>query len=232
MKMADSLILSGVKGVKKHTGTEMLLTRPKRGGDTHSLKEWWNVGGSKQYVQCTVFDVTVNNVTVKLAVTTNSLSNVRIDHDGSFVFSFYGATSINRAALFTDAYELIEHYVFPAISGGKIMTVIPPDGASKPLGLANVSMGSVSITGKTIVKPKETIGYEAQVLGDAENISYSWTLTGSAKFKGAKTGSSVKVTYEKEGDCTLSVTAKSADPRLVGPNTKRASIEVTCESSS
>ena len=32
--MADSLVLTGVKDVKKHTGTEMLLTRPKRGGDT------------------------------------------------------------------------------------------------------------------------------------------------------------------------------------------------------
>ena len=39
--MADSLVLTGVKDVKKHTGTEMLLTRPKRGGDTHALKEWW-----------------------------------------------------------------------------------------------------------------------------------------------------------------------------------------------
>ena len=36
--MADSLVLTGVKDVKKHTGTEMLLTRPKRGGDTHSIK--------------------------------------------------------------------------------------------------------------------------------------------------------------------------------------------------
>ena len=43
--MADSLVLTGVKDVKKHTGTEMLLTRPKRGGDTHSLKEWWKGSG-------------------------------------------------------------------------------------------------------------------------------------------------------------------------------------------
>ena len=45
--MADSLVLTGVKDVKKHTGTEMLLTRPKRGGDTHSLKEWWKTGANK-----------------------------------------------------------------------------------------------------------------------------------------------------------------------------------------
>ena len=56
--MADSLVLTGVKDVKKHTGTEMLLTRPKRGGDTHSIKEWWKAGVSKCYATCTIFDVT------------------------------------------------------------------------------------------------------------------------------------------------------------------------------
>ena len=50
--MADSLVLTGVKDVKKHTGTEMKLTRPKRGGDTHSLKEWWKIAGAgKCYVR-------------------------------------------------------------------------------------------------------------------------------------------------------------------------------------
>ena len=41
---------------------------------------------------------------------------------------------MKRAALFTEAYELIEHYVFPAISGGKVMTVIPAGAAAKPGG--------------------------------------------------------------------------------------------------
>ena len=70
--MADSLVLTGVKDVKKHTGTEMLLTRPKRGGDTHSIKEWWKVGPNKCYVMCTVFDVTTASGTVKLAVDSNA----------------------------------------------------------------------------------------------------------------------------------------------------------------
>ena len=50
--MADSLVLTGVKDVKKHTGSpkEMLLTRPKRGGDTHAIKEWWKDRGGAQYV--------------------------------------------------------------------------------------------------------------------------------------------------------------------------------------
>jgi len=131
--MADSLVLTGVKDVKKHTGTEMLLTRPKRGGDTHSLKEWWKTGANKCYVMCTVFDVTTSTGTVKLALNTKGESSrVRIDHDGSFNFSFYNVGEISRAALFTDAYELIEHYVFPSISGGKIMTVTPASGGVRP----------------------------------------------------------------------------------------------------
>jgi len=132
--MADSLVLTGVKDVKKHTGTEMLLTRPKRGGDTHSLKEWWRGGGAnKCYVMCTVFNVTTAAGTVKLVLDTSAGTNVRIDHDGAFNFVFYGINEVRRGALFTDAYELIEHYVFPVISGGKVMTVTPVDGASRPV---------------------------------------------------------------------------------------------------
>jgi len=132
--MADSLVLTGVKDVKKHTGTEMLLTRPKRGGDTHSLKEWWKTGGNKCYVMCTVFNVTTSAGTVKLALDTKGESSrVRIDHDGSFNFTFYNIGEISRAALFTSAFELIEHYVFPRISGGKVMTVTPVDGADRPV---------------------------------------------------------------------------------------------------
>ena len=133
--MADSLVLTGVKDIKKHTGTEMLLTRPKRGGDTHSVKEWWKGSGvSTCYAQCTIFDVTVGGDTCKLVLDTNMSTNVRIDHDGSFNFEFIGVNEIKRGALFTTDFEIIEHYVFPAISGGKVMTVTPAGAASKPGG--------------------------------------------------------------------------------------------------
>jgi hypothetical protein len=145
--MADSLVLTGVKDVKKHTGTEMLLTRPKRGGDTHSLKEWWKTGGvSTCYAECTVFDVTTATGTVKLVLDTSAGTNIRIDHDGSFNFSFYGVNELKRGALFTDAYELIEHYVFPSISGGQVMTVTPPGGASRPSGGPTGVVSAVAIT--------------------------------------------------------------------------------------
>ena len=152
--MADSLVLAGVKDVKKHTGTEMLLTRPKRGGDTHSLKEWWKGGGvSTCYVECTVFDVTVGGDTCKLVLDSNMSTNVRIDHDGSFGFTFFGSNEIRRGALFTDAYEIIEHYVFPSISGGKVMTVTPAGAADKPGGAPPpppaTAIGNVVVTGET-----------------------------------------------------------------------------------
>ena len=148
--MADSLVLTGVKDVKKHTGTEMLLTRPKRGGDTHALKEWWKVGGKTCYVQCTVFDVTVGGNTCKLVLDSNMSTNVRIDHDGAFGFEFFGINEIRRGALFTAAYEIIEHYVFPVISGGKVMTVIPAGAAAKPGGAPPAtSIGTVTAVSYT-----------------------------------------------------------------------------------
>ena len=55
--MADSLILSGVKGVSKHTGKELLLTRPKRGGDTHKIKEWWHGTNGAQYVDLSLIHI-------------------------------------------------------------------------------------------------------------------------------------------------------------------------------
>ena len=144
--MADSLVLTGVKGVKKHTGTEMVVTRPKRGGDSHLVKEWWKSGVSTLYATCTIIDVTTAVGTVKLVLDTSADTNVRIEHDGSFGFTFGRANGLKRAALFTDSMELIEHYVFPAISGGKVMTVTPAGAASRP----TVFVVTGIVTGLTI----------------------------------------------------------------------------------
>ena len=186
--MADSLVLTGVKDIKKHTGTEMLLTRPKRGGDTHSLKEWWKTGGvSTCYTECTVFDVTTGSGTVKLVLDTNAGTNVRIDHDGSFGFAFYGTNELKRAALFTDAYELIEHYVFPSISGGKIMTVTPPGAASRPGGGGGggTTIGTVTVNGNTNPSTGTDVSYTVDISGTASNLTYLWSVTGNATLTSA-----------------------------------------------
>lgn len=127
--MADSLILKGVKDVRKHTGKDLLLRRPKGGGDQWKLKRWWINGQvSTQYCSATVFDVGG----MKLALDTSPSSIVRIDYADDGTFSFYGVRDIDHAALFTADFELIEYYVMPRLAGGKVMTVTPADGASRP----------------------------------------------------------------------------------------------------
>lgn len=138
--MSDSLVLKGLKDVRKHKGSEMLLCRPKRGGDSYPVKKWWaQNAGQTTYVGCSVFKVTQGALTVYLAVDTAEMSTIRIDTDADFVVNFYGISQVNRAALFTTEWELIEHYVFPKISGGKVMTVTPPGAASRPVVVAAVS---------------------------------------------------------------------------------------------
>ena len=214
--MADSLVLTGVKDVKKHTGTEMLLTRPKRGGDTHALKEWWKAGASKCYAECTVFNVTTAAGTVKLAIDSNMNTNLRIDHDGAFNFTFYGSNEVKRAALFTDAYELIEHYVFPAISGGKVMTVTLPGAASRPSGPppADTTIDNVSI-GLTSGDASPTVGdtntYTATVAGDATPFTYSWSAVGGTVANASANPVSVEWTADGAGSVSVTVGSSNAD---------------------
>jgi hypothetical protein len=132
--MSDSLVLKGVKAVTKHTGSEMLLRNPKRSAEgVWNLKRWWiNGGKSTLYTKSAVFDVTTSAGTCKLAVEVGPTSIIRIDHDGSFNFAFYGAKGIDHVALFTENFELIEHYVFPRQSGGQIMTVTPAGAPVRP----------------------------------------------------------------------------------------------------
>ena len=209
--MADSLVLTGVKDVKKHTGTEMLLTRPKRGGDTHALKEWWKGGAGKCYVQCTVFDVTVGGDTCKLAIDTNMSTNLRIDHDGAFGFDFYGINEVRRAALFTSTYEIIEHYVFPVISGGKVMTVTPAGAAAKPGGAPAPTVGTVTVSGDTTASDGDTKTYTVSIGGTASSLSYQWTVTGNGTVNGGATGASVDVDLSAgSATVTCQVTASDA----------------------
>ena len=208
--MADSLVLTGVKDVKKHTGTEMLLTRPKRGGDTHAVKEWWKNGGvSTCYAECTIFDVTVGGDTVKLVLDTDVSTNVRIDHDGAFGFEFIGPNEIRRGALFTSNFQLIEHYVFPAISGGKVMTVIPAGAAPKPGGTPAPTIGTVTVSGNTTPGTGTNIAYTVAIDGEAANLSYSWSTTGSGTIQGSSTGAGVQIEFVA-GPSTI--TCEVSDP--------------------
>ena len=98
-----------------------------RGGNSWHLKRWWVQGNGTVYVDCTVFKVAGASGDGYLAIASNNSTNLRIDHDGDFGFDFFFINEVERAALYTDSWELVEHYVFPRISGGKVMTVIPAD---------------------------------------------------------------------------------------------------------
>ena len=214
--MADSLVLTGVKDVKKHTGTEMLLTRPKRGGDTHSLKEWWKVGGKTCYIECTVFDVTVGGDVCKLVLDTNMSTNVRIDHDGAFGFEFYGINEIRRGALFTAAYEIIEHYVFPVISGGKVMTVIPAGAAAKPGGAPPAtSIGTVTVSGNATPSDPSTETYTVAISGDAGGLTYQWTVDQSGTISGSATGATVNIDWSGTDVSTVTCSVTSSDAGVI-----------------
>ncbi len=132
--MADSLVLTGKKTVTKHTGTEMVRLDDKRGGNTWQLPRWWVKGGNGTvYVASTVFKVTANGATGFLAIAATSESmRVKIVHDGSFNFDFQYMNEVSRGALFDENMAVVEHYVFPKISGGKTMVVTPADGATRP----------------------------------------------------------------------------------------------------
>lgn len=206
--MADSLVLHGVKDVRKHTGTEMVRLAPRGGGDVFRLKCWWLKGQvSTTYVTATVFQVTTADGTVKLAVDSNAGTNVRIDHDGSFNFNFYHPNEVSRAALFTDSFELIEHYVFPKISGGKIMLVIPPDAASRPdtSGDSATSVVDAVITsadGTTTATVGDIKTYNATVQGDATPFTYDWTIVGGVLT--ADGNQQAQVTWSAEGAGSVS----------------------------
>ena len=132
--MADSLILKGVKDVRKHKGDEMLFRYPKGRGDAqHSLKKWWINGGvSTQYTKASVLDVTLSGGTVKLAVESNPSSIIRIDLSDAGEFDFYGVNGVDYVGLFTEDFEIIEYYVMPKIAGGKVMKVVPAGAAPRP----------------------------------------------------------------------------------------------------
>ena len=205
--MADSLVLTGVKDVKKHTGTEMVRLNPKGGGDTFKLRRWWVEGGvSSVYVPSTVFKVTTAAGSVRLALATSSSTNVRIDHDGSFNFTFFGANELGRAALYTDTFELIEHYVFPKISGGKIMTVTPAAAADRPSAAPAKTFTGVSLSGDNTADEGDAVTYSASKTGTATDVTYVLTSD-----EDSDSVSNLEVTFGDAGDRTLTLTGSSVE---------------------
>ena len=77
--------------------------------------------------------MTAKGEKMKLVVASTNGTFVRIDHDGELNFAFYASRNVTRAALFTQDLQLVEHYVLPSMSGGKVMTVKPHGAVTKPV---------------------------------------------------------------------------------------------------
>lgn len=180
--MSDSLVLKGVKDVSHHTGTEMRRLNPKGGGDTFQLKRWWIVGGkSTVYTDATVFDVTTGVGTVKLALATNMSTNIKIIHDGSFVFTFGDNNNeVNQIGLFTDAFELIEYYVISKQAGEPIVTVVPPGSAVRPVAPVPISFTTTSSISGTMQVGETVQITAAQYAGGVGEVTTNLILQTSA----------------------------------------------------
>ena len=215
--MADSLVLKGVKEVRKQTGSELLRLNPKRGGDTHQIKRWWTPNTvSTVYVACTVFKCTQDNGVVHLAVETAPTTTIRITVGDNFVFNFYNNTGVKRAALLDANMAVIEHYVFPAISGGKIMTVTPPGAANRPAPTPPISFNSQTTIAGTPTVGETLTATAATYTGGVGSISGSLIFqvsdTGSGGWTflagNPGTGSGGTATYEiQAGDATKYIRA-------------------------
>ena len=156
--------------------------------------------------------MTVGGNTVKLVLDTSMSTNVRIDHDGAFNFAFYGVNELRRAALFTSDYQIIEHYAFPSISGGKVMTVTPPGAAAKPGGAPPAtSIGTVTVSGNATPSDPSTETYSVGISGDAGNLTYAWTVDQSGTISGSSTGATVSVDWAGTDVSTLTCSVTSGD---------------------
>ncbi len=132
--MADSLKLVGTKRVAGQTGSDLTISTPLRGGDQHLVRRWWNDNkNSALYVNCTKFLVSRAAGDVVLMVPSSSDTRLSISFDGDTAWTFGPIDrAVSRVGVFTSDLNLIEEYVFPVISGGKVMKTIPAGAASYP----------------------------------------------------------------------------------------------------
>ena len=122
--MADKLTYKGGANVVGQTGTEMQLVLPKS-GSIHSFPRWWNKKGTTVYIDCAIFNVTLDGGTVvRLVIPVGQgAQTLEIRHDGFGNFTFPIKGSTERVAVFAETGKtLYREYQFAKISGGKMLT--------------------------------------------------------------------------------------------------------------
>jgi len=121
--MADSLRLKGCKSISRHTGDEMLLRRPKRGGDIFKVPTWWNLKHTTQYVSAAIFKVTATIGELALVIPVDpENTDIIIKHDGDGNFTFPSVNGVDRVAVMAaDLGTFYVEYQFSKISGGPVL---------------------------------------------------------------------------------------------------------------
>jgi hypothetical protein len=150
--MADSLVFKGAKSVTKHSGTEMRLSRPKRGGDTHQVRQWWGLKNRTLYINAAVFIVssTVGELRLVIPVDTET-TELRIRHDGAGNFTFPYTRAVDRVAVYSgDKATFYKEYQFSKISGGSMVT--------RTVNTYPTPVESKQFTGSTTIAGDTTVG--------------------------------------------------------------------------
>jgi len=199
--MADYLRFKGAKDISHKKGSDMLLVRNPRGGDTTQVKRWWGTKQTVGYVKCAIFKVNSSVGPLRLVVPTDpETTELWINHDGDGNFTFPYNRAIDRCAVFSDDLLVFyREYQFSRISGGPTLTR-----TLVPYAPAGTSINSVIVNGPAAaVVGTETTAYTASITGDAGALSYSWVSSDASATFSNQTGSSTTVTFAGEDTTAL-----------------------------
>ena len=132
--MADSLKLVGVKHIRSHRGKELQYVPPKGESDQHIVKRWWRDSKAKGvFIACTKFKVSRKGGDVVILVPAHHETRLDIGIDGNRTWNFKPASKdVPRVGIFTPDNKFVEEYLFPTVSGGRIMRVTNTDAVSYP----------------------------------------------------------------------------------------------------
>lgn len=204
--MADALTLKGQKTVVDQTGSELVLARPKRGGDTFQMKKWWGGKANTVYLTCARFLVTTSSGLVHLNVPVDEDSvELRIVHDGDGNFSFPYYRGIQRIALTTEAGELITDYILPSNSTLPVQEVAGSGSLPSPA----PTIGTVTVSpANSTVNVGDSVNYSATISGTAGDAQYAWSSSAGVTVTG--TGAAVAIQFDDADNHLITCTVTSA----------------------
>ena len=208
--MADSLYFTAPRSVTAHTGTNLQLMIPPRGGNTWQFPQWWDKKQTVQYIDCAIFKITDRSgADLRLVVPidpANTELSILYQADDNFVFGYY--RGVRRVAVVPiDATDVLVEYQFPAISAGSILkrTITPLPGPSE-------TITGVTVTGSQAVVAGVATTYSASITGTATGVTYSYSTNDSGA-----TVNGADITFSLAG--TFSVTAVATKAGATGSGT-------------